>query len=61
MGEFDLNKLVDELFKPTDPPKEPALKNIDETPSPILLLSILPRWSGLAQWSQSLLPVGHRI
>jgi hypothetical protein len=43
MGEFDLNKLVDELFKPTDPPKEAALKNTDETPSPITLLSILPR------------------
>ena len=43
MGEFDLNKLVDELFKPTDPPKEAALKNTDKTPSPISLLSILPR------------------
>jgi hypothetical protein len=43
MGEFDLNKLVDELFKPADPPKEAALKNTDETLSPISLLSILPR------------------
>ena len=43
MGEFYLDKLVDELFKPTHPPKEAALKNTDETPSPISLLSILPR------------------
>jgi hypothetical protein len=42
MGEFDLNKLVDELFKPTDPPKETALKNTDETPSTISPESILP-------------------
>jgi hypothetical protein len=43
MREFDLNKLVDELFKSTDPPQEAALKNTDETPSPISLQSILPR------------------
>jgi hypothetical protein len=43
MGEFDLNKLVDELFKPK-PPKEAALKNTDETLSPpISPESILPR------------------
>jgi hypothetical protein len=39
----DLNKLVDELFKPTESPKEAALKNADETPIPISLESILPR------------------
>jgi hypothetical protein len=42
MEKFDLNKLVDELFKPTDPPKEAAL-NTAETSSPISLETILSR------------------
>jgi hypothetical protein len=43
MEEHDLTKLVDELFKPTDPPEGAALNNTTETPSPSLLDSILPR------------------
>jgi hypothetical protein len=43
MEELDLNKAWDEIFKPTDPPKEAALKNTAETPSSISLESILPR------------------
>ena len=39
----DLTKLVDELFKPTDPTEGAALNNTTETPSPSLLDSILPR------------------
>jgi hypothetical protein len=61
MGEFDLNKLVDELFKPADPPKEAALKNKDETPSPISLLSILPRLPPEGQaWLNGLNPFCQR-
>ena len=60
MGEFDLNKLVDELFKPTDPPKESALKNTDETPS-ISLESILPRLPPEGQaWLNGLNPFCRR-
>ena len=60
MGEFDLNKLVDELFKPTDPPKEAALKNTDETPS-ISLESILPRLPPEGQaWLNGLNPFCRR-
>ena len=43
MEERDLIKELDELLKPTDPPKGAALKNTTETPSPNLLDSILPR------------------
>jgi hypothetical protein len=44
MEEHDLTTLVDELFKPTDPPEGAALNNnTTETPSPGLLDSILPR------------------
>jgi hypothetical protein len=43
MEEHDLTKLVDELFKPTDPPEGAALNNTTETPSPSFLDSILPR------------------
>jgi hypothetical protein len=35
--------MVDELFKPADPPEGAALNNTTETPSPSLLDSILPR------------------
>ena len=62
MGEFDLNKLVDELFKRTYPPKEAALKHTAETPSPISLEPILARLPPEGQaWlngPQSLLPSG---
>jgi hypothetical protein len=59
MREFDLNKLVDELFKSTDPPQEAALKNTDETPSPISLQSILPRLPPEGQaWLNGLNPFG---
>jgi hypothetical protein len=43
MEEFDLAKSLDELFKPTDPPKGAALENTTEAPNPISLESILPR------------------
>ena len=43
MEERDLIKELDELLNPTDPPKEAALENTAETPSPISLQSILPR------------------
>jgi hypothetical protein len=43
MEERDLIKELDELLKPTDPPEGAAVKNTTETPSPILLESILPR------------------
>jgi hypothetical protein len=38
----ELDKALDELLKPTEPQKGPPLKET-ETPSPILLDSILPR------------------
>src|SRR5215470_19061984 len=61
MGEFDLTKLVDELFKPTDPPEETALKNTDETPSIISLESILPRLPPEGQaWLHGLNPFCRR-
>jgi hypothetical protein len=43
MEEFDLAKSLDELFKPTDPPKGAALENTTEAPNPTSLESILPR------------------
>jgi len=43
MEELDLNKAWEEIFKPTDSPKEAAFDNTAETPSPISLESILPR------------------
>ncbi len=43
MQEHDLTKLVDELFKPSDPPEGAVLSNTTETRSPSLLDSILPR------------------
>ena len=43
MGEFDLNKALDELIKPTDLPKESAVENAAEGPSPVSLESILSR------------------
>ena len=43
LEELDLIKALDELLKPTDPPEGVAVKNTTETPSPILLESILPR------------------
>jgi hypothetical protein len=43
MEELDLNKAWNEVFKPTDPPNEAALKKIAEKPRPISLESILPR------------------
>jgi hypothetical protein len=58
----DLTKLVHELF----PPEGAAVKNTTdatETPSSILLESILALAAGragLAQWPQSLLPTGGR-
>ena len=39
----DLIKELDELLKPTEPPKEADLENTAETPSPISQESILPR------------------
>jgi hypothetical protein len=55
MEEHDLTKLVDELFKPTDPPEGAALNNTTETPSPSLLDSILPRLPPEGQaWLNSL-------
>ncbi|HEV2715158.1 MAG TPA: hypothetical protein VGU64_07810 [Terriglobales bacterium] len=42
MEELDLTKALDELLKPTDPPEGAAVKNTTETPSPILLESVLP-------------------
>src|SRR6516164_4344694 len=41
MEEIDLGKALDEIFAPTDPPKEADLKNTAETPSPNALESIL--------------------
>ena len=43
MEERDLIKELDELIKPTEPPKEAALENTAETPSPISLEAILER------------------
>ena len=43
MEEIDLGKALDEIFAPTDPPKEADLKNTAETPSPNALESILAR------------------
>jgi len=43
MEKLDLNKAVDELLKPTDSPKEAALKDTAKTPTPISLESVLPR------------------
>ena len=41
--EIDFGKAVDELFAPTDPPKEADLKNTAETPKPNAVESILAR------------------
>jgi hypothetical protein len=43
MEELDLNKALDELIKPTDLPKESAVENAAEGPSPVSLESILSR------------------
>ena len=55
MEELDLIKELDELLKPTEPPKEADLKDTAETPGSIPLESILPRLppEGLA-WLKSL-------
>jgi len=45
MQAFDLAKSLDELIKPTDPPKGSALKNTSGAPNPVSLESILPRLS----------------
>jgi hypothetical protein len=38
MEEFDLAKSLDELFKPTDPPKGAALKDTTEVPNGATIL-----------------------
>ena len=59
--EFDLDKALDELFKPTDLPKEAAPKNTAETPSPISLESILSRLPPEGQtWLNGLNPFCRR-
>ena len=61
MEERDLIKELDELLKPTDPPKEAALKNTAEAPSPISLESILPRLPPEGQaWLNGLNPFCRR-
>ena len=61
MKEFDLNKAMDELFEPTDPPKQAALKNTAETPSPNALESILARLPPEGQaWLNGLDPFCQR-
>ena len=57
--EDDLIKALDELLQPTDPGA--AVKNTTETPSPILLDSILPRLPPEGQaWFNSLNPFCRR-
>jgi hypothetical protein len=73
MEGFDLAKSLDELLKPTDPPKVVALKNTTEvpnaatltntteTPNPISLESILPRLPPEGQaWLNGLNPFCRR-
>ena len=61
MEERDLIKELDEPLNPTDPPKEAALENTAETPSPISLQSILPRLPPEGQaWLNGLNPFCRR-
>jgi hypothetical protein len=61
LEELDLTKAFDELLKPTDPPEIAAVKNTTETPSPILLESILPRLPPEGQaWLNGLNPFCRR-
>jgi hypothetical protein len=61
LEERDLTKALDELLKPTDPPEGAAVKNTTETPSPILLESILPRLPPEGQaWLNGLNPFCRR-
>jgi hypothetical protein len=61
MEERDLIKELDELLKPTDPPKEATLKNTAEAPSPISLELILPRSPPEGQaWLNGLNPFCRR-
>ena len=61
MEELDLNKAWEEIFKPTDSPKEAAFDNTAETPSPISLESILPRLPPEGQaWLNGLNPFCRR-
>jgi hypothetical protein len=61
LEELDLNKALDELLKPTDPPEGAAVKNPTETPSPILLESVLPRLPPEGQaWLNCLNPFCRR-
>ena len=61
MAELDLNKAWAEIFKPSEPPKEGALKSTAETPSPISLESILPRLPPEGQaWLNGLNPFCRR-
>jgi hypothetical protein len=56
----ELDKAFDELLKPTEPQKGPPLKQT-ETPSPILLDSILPRLPPEGQaWLNGLNPFCRR-
>jgi hypothetical protein len=59
LEELDLIKALDELLKPT--PEGAAVKNTTETPSPILLESILPRLPPEGQaWLNGLNPFCRR-
>jgi hypothetical protein len=61
LEERDLTKALDELLKPTDPPEGAAVKNTTQTPSPILLESILPRLPPKGQaWLNGLNPFCRR-
>jgi hypothetical protein len=61
LEERDLTKALDELLKPTDPPEGAAVKNTTETPSPILLESVLPRLPPEGQaWLNGLNPFCRR-
>jgi hypothetical protein len=61
MGEFNLTKALDELFKRTDPPEGESLKNTTETPSLGLLDSILTRLPPEGQaWLNGLNPFCRR-
>src|SRR5215469_13168964 len=61
MGEFNLTKALDELFKRSDPPEGESLKNTTETPSLGLLDSILTRLPPEGQaWLNGLNPFCRR-
>ena len=63
--EIDFGKAVDELFAPTDARKQADLnktaRNTDPQCAGIDLGALAAGRAGLAQWPQSVLPVGGRV